>query len=196
MKYSVSSVCSAALIVLTPAVVLAHPGHDLGAHHFTSGLVHPFTGLDHILALAAVGMWSAQLGSRARWRVPLTFLGMMLLGALIAFWRVRLPLVESAILASALVLGLVVMWSLRVPTSVAVAVAGVFAVFHGYAHVAEMPPDASAVAYCGGFIAASAILLAAGAAVGRVLTTARQPQWLRVCGGAVAAAAFLLALAT
>ena len=194
MKRNLSSVIPAGLIVLMPVVAFAHPGHDLGAHHLASGFLHPFTGLDHILAMAAVGMWSAQFG-RARWAVPLGFLAMMLAGALLAFVGVRLPFVESAILASVLVMGLALLWSLRLPVGAAVALAGFFALFHGYAHLAEMPASTSAAVYAGGFILASGILLTAGAALGYYLTAIRQTRWLRACGGAVAAAAFLIAFA-
>jgi len=196
MKRVPLSLVSTALIALTPAAVLAHAGSDLGSHHFAGGFVHPFTGLDHIVAMVAVGLWSAQLGGRARWSVPLAFLMMMITGGLLAASHVALPFVESSILASALIIGLLLLFALRVPTVAAVALAGMFAVFHGSAHVAEMPVNASAASYATGFVAASAILLATGSVVGNLLaTTMRQPLWLRACGGAVTAAALLIAVA-
>jgi urease accessory protein len=188
----------AALIALTPTIASAHPGVDGGAHHFAAGLLHPFTGLDHILALMAVGMWAVQLsgGRSARWAlVPLAFLACMVLGGLLAWTRVQLPLVEPMILASVLVMGLVLLLALRLPTSAAMGLVGLFALFHGYAHVAEMPVDASAVRFGCGFLIGSAMLLAVGAALGRfMLTTVRQSAWVRAAGGAVAIAAMFLAL--
>jgi urease accessory protein len=193
MKRTTTSILSSlALIALMPAVVHAHAGHDFGAHHFQSGLAHPFTGLDHILAMLAVGMWTVQLGGRARWAVPVGFLAMMAAGAMLAMSHLALPLVESTILASVLIMGLLLLFALRLPIAPAVALAGVFALCHGYAHAAE---GAATGAYMGGFLLASAALLTAGAALGSLLTmTLQQPRWLRAAGGAIAAAGLVLAM--
>jgi urease accessory protein len=118
----------------------------------------------------------------------------MVVGGSLALSHASMPFVESGILASVLIMGLLVMFALRLPMPAAVALAGLFAIFHGYAHIAEMPPTASTFAYGSGFILASAALLAAGAALARLLTIARQLQWLRLFGGATAMAALLLAI--
>jgi urease accessory protein len=189
----------AVLVALTPTIASAHPGVDGGAHHFAAGLLHPFTGLDHILAMLAVGMWAVRLssGHRVRWAlVPLAFLAFMIFGGLVALARVQLPLVEPMILASVLVMGLVLLLALRLSTSAAIALVGLFAVFHGYAHVVEMPANASALSFAVGFLIGSATLLALGAVLGHfMLTTVRQSAWFRAAGGAVALAALFLAVA-
>jgi urease accessory protein len=179
MKRFTHAVCLVAMVVaLMPAVASAHPGQDRGAHHFVSGFAHPFTGLDHVLTMTAVGLWSIQLRSRARWRVPLGFLALMIAAAALAMAHVHLPYVESAILASALITGLLLAAALPVPLWAALALAGTFALFHGYAHANEMPGGASPLAYITGFSLATATLLAAGTGLGLLLTATR-PQLLR-----------------
>jgi len=192
-RSSMVSLC-AALVVVVPTAALAHPGADHSTHHFASGFLHPFTGIDHILAMTTVGMWAAQLGSPARWSIPLGFVAMMIVGGLFAAAHVTLPFVESGILASTLVLGLLLLFSLRLPSTAAVALTGAFAIFHGYAHIAEITPGAAMFVYTIGFVAATLILLFAGQTVGKFLKTKQRPHLLRAIGGAVAAASVLLAI--
>jgi len=182
-------------VALMPSMALAHPGADHGTHHFASGLLHPLTGLDHILAMAAVGMWADQLGAAARWRVPLAFRAMMIGGGLLAALHVALPFVESAILASILILGLLLLFTLRLPLGPAIALVSIFAIFHGYVHVAEIPIGASLLKYFCGFMAATVILVSAGCALGHFLASDRNRLRLRACGGAIVLMAFLLACA-
>ena len=136
----------------------AHPSH-------VSGFVHPFVGADHVLAMVAVGLWAAQLGGRWRWALPLAFVGAMTLGGLAGFAGFALPGVEPMLAASVLVLGLVVALGVRWRAGGA-ALAAAFAVFHGMAHVAELPAGAGPAGYAAGFIAATALLHAAGVALG------------------------------
>jgi urease accessory protein len=136
-------------------------GHPADA----AGFVHPFTGLDHLLAMLAVGLWAAQLGGRWTWAVPLAFVGSMLLGGALGFAGVTLPYVEPMIAASVLVLGLLVSLKVRLRWS-GVALVGVFALFHGIAHATEMPPEMSRIVYAGGFVLATALLHAAGVGLG------------------------------
>jgi urease accessory protein len=136
-------------------------GHPADA----AGLVHPFTGLDHLLAMLAVGLWAAQLGGRWTWAVPLAFVGSMALGGALGFAGVKLPLVEPMIAASVLVLGLLVAMRVQLRWS-ALALVGAFAILHGIAHAAEMPQEVSKLVYAGGFILATALLHAAGVALG------------------------------
>ena len=114
----------------------AHPGHD-GDHDFnwdfSGGLVHPLSGLDHLLAMIAVGLWAAQLGGRARWLVPAAFVGVMALGAALGHAGMNFSGMEQAIAASVLVLGLLVARSVRLPVAAGMALVGVFALFHGLA---------------------------------------------------------------
>jgi len=149
---------AAAVLTLFPAIAWAHPGH-------MAGFLHPFTGIDHLLAMVAVGLWAAQLGGHWRWAVPLAFVGSMTLGGVAGFEGLRLPMVEPMIAASVLVLGLLV--SLRVKMKwPALVLVGAFAVFHGVAHGAEMPAEANKLVYAAGFVLATALLHAVGVAGG------------------------------
>ena len=143
----------------------AHTGAGSTAG-FGHGFVHPFSGLDHILAMVAVGLVAAHLGERALWLVPCSFIVMMAAGGVLGASGVELPLVEVGIAMSVIVLGGLVAFQASLPTGVAMGLVGFFAIFHGHAHGAEMPVDASGVSYAGGFIVATAILHAVGVAIG------------------------------
>ena len=126
----------AALLVTVASPVLAHSGHE------SSGFAHPFTGLDHLLAMVGVGVWASLLAIKrpaAAFLVPAAFIAMMLVGAAAGFAGIKLPLAEAAIVASVLVLGALIMAAVRLPSAAAMAVVGLFAVFHGYAHAIEAP---------------------------------------------------------
>jgi urease accessory protein len=153
----------------TPA--LAHPFHG-AAVGAAAGFLHPFTGLDHLLAMVAVGLWAAQLGGRARWILPAAFLVAMLAGGLMGFAALVPPFAEQMIAASGLVLGLLIVTRTYLPPSLGAALVGAFALYHGAAHAAELPATASALLYAAGFCAASALLLAAGVLGGRALLRA------------------------
>jgi urease accessory protein len=149
------------LIAATTAAI-AHPGHATVIDHaFLSGLLHPVTGLDHILAMVAVGLWAASLGGRAILAVPAGFVIFMAAGFVLALSGVILPYVEPMILGSVVVLGLIVAAAIRLPAVPAALLVGLFAVFHGHAHGSEMG-EASALAYGSGFLIATITLHAAG----------------------------------
>ena len=172
---------AALILLLLPGAALAHPSD-------AAGFVHPFLGLDHLLAMLAVGVWAAQLGGRWVWAVPFAFVSAMAAGGALAFAGIALPIVEPAIAASVLVLGLVVALRVRLGAS-ALPLAGLFALFHGAAHAAEIPADASPVVYAAGLLLATALLHAAGIALGMLPRS-------RVAGIPVAlAGAWLLAAA-
>lgn len=156
---------AAAITMLAATPAAAHVGAG-EAHGFMHGLAHPIGGLDHVLAMVAVGLLAASLGGRAIWMVPAAFLAMMAVGGLLGMAHVALPYVELGIAASVVVLGLAVALSLPMPTAAAMALVGFFAIFHGFAHGAEMPADASAAGYAAGFILATALLHAIGIALG------------------------------
>jgi urease accessory protein len=177
--------------LLLPSVLLAHPGHSTG---FGAGLAHPPAGLDHICAMLAVGLWAAQLGGRALWILPLAFMLSMAGGGLLANAGFQLPLVESGIAASLCILGLLVAFAARLPVALGALVAAVFAVFHGFAHGAEMPAEASSVLYALGFTLSTALLHAAGIGTGKLLNRAAASGLVRA-GGAAIALAGLSALA-
>ena len=143
------------------SVALAHVG-DHSHMSFAEGLAHPFSGLDHVLAMIAVGLWASQLGGRALWLLPLTFPVVMAAGAALGFGGVALPWVEIGIAASVLVLGAAVALMLRPSLAVSLPLIGLFALLHGYSHGVELPANASALTYAGGFIAADTLQLSRG----------------------------------
>jgi urease accessory protein len=163
----------------------AHVGQGEAAGLVT-GLVHPISGLDHVLAMVAVGLWGAQLGSPAIWLLPVAFPMVMALGGMLGLVGVPLPGVEYGIAASAILLGAAVMFALRPPLGVAAALVAFFAVFHGHAHGTELPPGQSAMLYSMGFVVATGCLHAMGIAIGE----ARRWTWggglLRAAGVVVA----------
>ena len=153
---------AAVLAAASPA--LAHV--DPAAHgSLSAGLSHPVSGLDHVLAMVAVGLWAGMLGGRAAIAVPAAFVAVMAAGFAVASAGIALPLVEPAILASIVVLGLVVASAVRLPTLAGAALVGAFALFHGHAHGAELGA-ASALPYLLGFAAATALLHATGLGLG------------------------------
>ena len=179
-----------AAIAALPLVASAHVGADGAAHHdigFAQGFLHPFTGMDHLAAMVAVGLWSALIARSARdtlW-APVGFAAMLLAGALVGLAAVQVPAVEPMIAASLLVIGLLVVTRLRLPGPVAAAVVGVFAVFHGVAHGYELSGDHGAGLAIGGMVLATALLHAGGIAIGWALR--QRTVWLpRVTGTAVA----------
>ncbi|GMG89399.1 HupE/UreJ family protein [Cupriavidus metallidurans] len=186
---------------LASVSAFAHPGHDaatVGASLW-AGLAHPFTGADHLLAMAAVGLWSAlassprsAFGQTSRMdvlRLPLAFVAMMLVGAALGLAGVTLPAVEPMIAVSLLVIGLLVATRARLSAWAGMAIVGGFALFHGYAHGAELPATAAALpsvlAYVGGFAVATMTLHVLGIGAGAFLR--RHAGWLaRVAGAGVA----------
>lgn len=180
-----------ALVALTP--VLAHAHYLPGDHGgFASGFSHPLLGLDHLLAMVAVGLWAAQLGGRAMWLVPAAFVSVMTLGGALGMLGVKLPMVEAGILASVLILGLLIAASARVPVFGAMALVGVFALFHGHAHGAEMPATASGIVYGAGFALATAALHACGIGLGLLARKHASAPALRFAGAAIALAGLCL----
>jgi urease accessory protein len=171
----------------------AHPGHNAGHGAFVAGLLHPWTGADHLLAMIVVGIWAAQLGGRAIFAVPASFLAVMTLGAILAIDGIAPPAIEAGIAASLLALGLLVVWAKRLPVAAAMGLTGLFALFHGAAHGSELPELADPALYAAGFLAATAMLHALGVAMGLAMQH-RAPQLARAAGAATALAgvAFLL----
>jgi urease accessory protein len=156
--------------ILAPSVAFAHTGHGETAG-FIHGFAHPIGGLDHILAMVAVGVFAYVLGGKALWLVPLSFVAMMVAGFALGITGVNLPFVELGIALSSIVIGGAAALGRPMPTAAAMALVGVFAVFHGHAHGAEMPETASGALYAGGFVAATALLHLAG--IGAALGTAK-----------------------
>ena len=179
-------------LALIPSLALAHPG-GLAAHGFGHGFAHPISGIDHILAMVLVGMFAWQLGGRAVWLVPATFVAIMAVGGAFGMAGIGLPFTELGIALSVIVLGAVVALNIKAPVAVAMGVVGLFALFHGHAHGAEMPENAGGLAYAAGFIVATAVLHTAGIGAGFLLGKASQKhgQIVMRSAGALAAVAGL-----
>lgn len=157
----------ALMIAVWPLVAWAHV--EAGqADGFLSGLSHPVSGLDHVIAMVAVGLWGAQLGMPALWVLPVAFPMMMAFGGMLGLIGIPLPGVEIGIAVSAVVLGGLILGQVRLPLPAAVAVVAFFAVFHGHAHGTELQPGQNAMLYSLGFVIATGLLHAAGIAIGLV----------------------------
>jgi len=185
-------------LLLAPVSGFAHEGSSLPYGSFIAGLAHPVLGVDHFLAMVSVGILSAQIGGRAIWTVPTTFVSVMALGGLLGFLKVGLTSIELGISFSVLILGIAIAADRKLPVLVAMVAVGVFAVFHGYAHGAEMPTVANALRYALGFMTGTALLHIAGLVVGDISQHyARGKILLRVAGVAIAGAGtwFLVGLA-
>jgi urease accessory protein len=178
---------------LLPTAALAHTGIG-AAGGFAHGFWHPIGGLDHVLAMVAVGAFAVRLDGRAVWLVPAAFVAMMAVGGFAGLEGIQLPFVETGIALSVVVLGLAVAFRWKLPVAVASALVGLFAIFHGHAHGSEMPVDAPGLTYAAGFMLATASLHVAGIglglAVGRI--GARSRFALQASGGAMALAGVAL----
>ncbi|MEW6641482.1 MAG: HupE/UreJ family protein [Pseudomonadota bacterium] len=181
----------ALIALLLPTAALAHPGHDEAG--LMAGLQHPMSGLDHIAVMIAVGLWAALAGGRALWVWPATFVGVMLVGGALGMAHVALPLVEPGILASVVVLGLMVALAIDLPVAAGAALIGVFALFHGHAHGAEVPEAASSVTYLLGFAATTAALHGVGIGLALALNPARARPLVRLAGAVCVAVGLGLA---
>lgn len=170
------------LLFALAAPVAAHPFHGAG-EGIAAGLAHPFLGFDHLLAMVAVGMWAAQIGGRAVWIVPGSFVGAMLAGAVAGLMGLSLPHLEPVVAASVCALGLLVSMKWKLGVLAGALLVGFFAVFHGLAHGAEMPPGSLAATYLPGFALTTALLHLAGIALGR-----RMADALRFAGAPIALA--------
>jgi urease accessory protein len=188
-------VVAAAAVLSTTSLAAAHEATGVSGG-FLSGFLHPLFGWDHVAAMVAVGLWGAFLGAPAIWMLPIVFPIVMAFGAVLGIAGVPLPMVETGIAASAVVLGLLVAMAAQPPIWVAGVVVGVFAIFHGHAHGTELPVAANAIAYAVGFVIGTGLLHMIGIAFG---TTTRWP-WgapaVRAAGGVIALAgvAFLTGL--
>lgn len=171
-------------IALTAAFVMpasAHPGIG-SAVSFAAGVTHPLSGLDHIAAMLAVGLWAAVKGGRALWLWPLTFVAVMLVGGLLGLTQIALPFVEAGILASVVVLGLMVALAVNPPAWVGAAIVGVFALLHGHAHGAEVAQTVNGLEYVAGFALATVMLHAVGIGLGFTLQRAAPDPFSRIAG--------------
>ena len=185
---------AAALALAMTGPAFAHTGHGT-AFSFSSGFLHPFGGLDHVLAMVAVGLLAAQLGGRALWLVPGTFVTVMALAAVAGVSGMSLPGTEYGIVLSIVAISLPVAFALGMPVALAMALVGMFAIFHGHAHGAELPAGATAAPYVAGFALATALIHAAGISIGLALgSLAKGRPALRIVGGTIVLAGCFLAV--
>lgn len=179
---------AAAAMASAASPALAHTG--MGATGgLAAGMAHPIAGLDHVLAMVTVGLLASQLGGRARWLLPTTFVLVMALAGVAGTSGIDLPFTEIGIALSVVVLGAAVALHLRAPVAVAMALTGVFAVFHGHAHGGEMPENAAGLAYGLGFMLATAGLHAIGIGLGVMASRMAQVRGVLAVRGAGAAIA-------
>ena len=175
-------------IVLTFAALptMVHAHEQIGeATGFVTGFMHPITGLDHIIAMVAVGLWGAQLGAPAIWMLPVTFPIVMAFGGFLGIIGVPVPGVEIGIALSGVLLGAAVMTESRPPLIIAAALIAVFAIFHGHSHGAELPPGTSGVTYSIGFVVATGMLHACGIGIGTIHRWSYGRLALRALGGLI-----------
>jgi urease accessory protein len=184
---------AATMLLATPA--LAHTGQDL-AGGFATGLLHPLTGPDHIVAMVAVGMWGAFLGAPAIWLLPIVFPLVMSLGGVLGVLGVPMPGVEIGIALSAIGLGAMVAFAARPPLWVAAVLVGGFAIFHGYSHGAELPGATNPLAYGIGFVVATGLLHLCGITFGLLVRWPLGERLVRATGGLIACAGFYFLLGT
>jgi urease accessory protein len=168
-----------AIFPFAPAAALAHTGHD--ASGLAHGFVHPMTGVDHVLAMVAVGLLAAQYGGRALWLVPLSFV--VAIAGAIGMAGIAASVAEVGIGVSIVILGLAIAFQLRPPTFVAMAAVGFFALFHGYAHGAELPDGITGLWFALGFLLATSLLHSTGVGLGLLLQRQASSRRLVQAGG-------------
>lgn len=173
------------LLFINPSTASAHAEGGL-AGGFTSGFTHPLVGLDHIVAMVAVGLWGAFLGGRAMWLLPVVFPVVMAFGGALGVMGVPVPGVERGIALSAIVLGLMVLFAAKPALWISAVIVGAFAIFHGHAHGTELPESASPITYALGFVIATGLLHLGGIAFGLLVKWPAGRVMVRLGGAAIA----------
>jgi urease accessory protein len=172
---------TAAFLIFSAGTALAHVGHGATAS-FAAGFSHPFSGADHIAAMAMVGLWAVLKGGRALLVWPAVFIGVMLFGSLLGTAGVRLPFVEPAIVASVVAFGILVALTVDLPLAAGAAIITVFALFHGYAHGSEVAENINGIEYMAGFAVATAALHLLGIGFATTMTYFDLRPAIRVAG--------------
>jgi urease accessory protein len=184
-KYLSLAILAAGTLTMMPA--FAHPGHS-SVLSFQSGFSHPFSGMDHLFAMLAVGLWASQNKRPALWVLPIVFPAMMALGAVFGMAHGSFNGMESGIATTVAILGLFVAFACRLPIVISAALVSVFALLHGYAHGTELPNGMSSIAYVGGFMLATALLHIAGISIGLLGHEKFASRLTRTAGAAIATA--------
>jgi urease accessory protein len=171
--------------------LFAHPllGTQSG---FSNGFFHPLSGLDHILAMLAVGIWAAQMGGKAKWIIPITFVGIMSVGGMLGMNNISLPFAEIGILVSVVVLGVLILAGVRLPMLVSSILVGVFALCHGHTHGTELPAAASGVMYAIGFALTTIVLHLSGIGFGTAVTKIANEKIVKFSGAVIALMGLIL----
>ena len=171
--------------------LFAHPllGTQSG---FSNGFFHPLSGLDHILAMLAVGIWAAQMGGKAKWIIPITFVGIMSVGGMLGMNNISLPFAEIGILVSVIVLGVLILAGIRLPILVSSILVGVFALCHGHTHGTELPAAASGVMYAAGFALTTIVLHLSGIGFGTAVNKIANEKIVKLSGAMIAIAGLFL----
>jgi len=168
-------------LLAAPSLALAHAG--VGPHNgWLHGFTHPLSGLDHILAMTAVGLWAAQAGSRMIWLIPLIFVIVMGLGGLLGMITLPAAFAEYGIMLSLLVLGALIACRKHLSLSASIALVGLFALSHGYAHGNEMPDGISLAPYAAGFMLATMLLHLCGIGLALIFRNFASVNWIRFSG--------------
>ena len=188
------SVSFIAAVLLLPSFAYAHVGVG-EASGFMHGLTHPVSGLDHVCAMVAVGLWAAQMGGRSVWAVPLTFVSVMALGGALPMLGISLSFVEQGIVLSVLLLGVLIAASIRLPLWLSSGMVGLFALWHGHAHGAEMPALATGIEYALGFVLATVLLHVIGIAFGFGMQRLAHERAVHLTGASIALCGVYLAVA-
>lgn len=185
MIYPITRFLAATILLIVSGAAFAHTGHTVSG--WSTGWIHPFSGLDHLLAMLAVGLWAAQGGGGGRiWLLPAAFMTALVAGAGVAMMlQYVLPVLETGIALSLLALGLLIALSLRLPVPAGMAIAALFGLFHGYAHGLELPASATPLTYVTGFLLATAALHLGGIAAG-VLMREKYTVLAKISGGVIA----------
>jgi len=187
--------------IAVPALAAAHVGHQHGNvfSSFSEGFIHPITGIDHLLAIVAVGVWASHTGGNARWTLPATFVAAMALGGLLGgLGLINLPGAEFLIAASIVTIGMLLVLAPKVPMALAYTLTGLFALGHGFAHGLELPTNASIASFGGGMLIATALLHALGLGIGSLAKAVTAPDStgrtfaFRTVGGAITAVGMLV----
>jgi urease accessory protein len=181
------------LFFFLPGIALAHTGAG-ETTGFIHGFGHPIGGADHMLAMVAVGLWAAQIGGRALWIVPSTFVSVMVLGGILGFTGIPIPFVEEGILVSILILGILIVGAFKLPLAYSSMIVGLFAIFHGHAHGAEMPESLSAAWYAVGFALVTALLHLSGIGLGMLMQKTNLQTVNRFAGAVIAMSGVYLAI--
>jgi len=196
MHIAIKRFLAAFILSMTATQLMAHTGTGV-VGGFSSGFTHPLFGWDHVVAMVAVGLWGAFLGQPAMWVLPVVFPLVMAFGGALGVVGVPIPGIEIGIALSGLVLGLMVVFGVRLPLWIAAVMVGVFAIFHGHAHGAELPKSANAFAYALGFVVSTGMLHLTGIAFGFLTMIPKGHYVVRALGLAIAAVggAFLTGIA-